>query len=444
MKLTREQVLRGAFHIAILGLIGYLVLGFIPSSTATVAVDEQTYRITGPYIHENLAIYLIHSDRQDERTYITLDEGLKSGVVKVTEKKTAQVNELTIENTGDDHLFLQEGDRVKGGQQDRTIYTSLVVPPHSGPMPLPAFCVEPRRWVAGEQGMKFGSTANPAVCPKEVRLAAKVQKDQGQVWQAVAQQKQVCLDNGLAGNTNSSLNESLDAPKVKRIAEEFARALDGVIADHPDAVGVAIAINGKMEEVNFYPNRAVLGKQFPRLVKSYSLTATLKQKDAAKAPTLSALDVGRFVWTSEQQAKKAEAAANELAALPRRTNGNNAPAANRPQQMATQQVTSQFQQVVGSQFVPQQQAVDQVLVQNNIAANVNPSNDAGQQILRNINICSQVQVQRASEVRATAPNVRRIEVVNTDNRMEVVEQAAVVNCKTEYHGKLVHRQYLAK
>jgi len=42
---------------------------------------------------------------------------------------TGDVNELLIENTGDIDLFIQAGDIVKGGKQDRTIGTDFVVPP---------------------------------------------------------------------------------------------------------------------------------------------------------------------------------------------------------------------------------------------------------------------------------------------------------------------------
>jgi len=113
-----------------------------PAATATLTMDDVTYRVTGPHNHENLSIYLLHSDKQDQREFITLDEGLKSGEVKVTEKGNEQVNELLLENKSPKYLFVHEGDRVRGGKQDRTIFSSFVIAPNTGPQALPSFCIE--------------------------------------------------------------------------------------------------------------------------------------------------------------------------------------------------------------------------------------------------------------------------------------------------------------
>ncbi len=118
----------------------------VPSNSAAVDADGGPLEVTGPYAHENLSVFLIHSPNQDEREFITLDQGLKEGCVKVSEKKQQEVGELQIENQSEYPLFLQEGDRLQGGKQDRIIIASLVVPPKSGQMPVPAFCIEQSRW----------------------------------------------------------------------------------------------------------------------------------------------------------------------------------------------------------------------------------------------------------------------------------------------------------
>ncbi|MFA7233743.1 MAG: DUF6569 family protein [Terrimicrobiaceae bacterium] len=60
--------------------------------------------------------------------------------------ETGDVNELLIENPGDHDLFIQAGDIVKGGRQDRTRGVDLIVPAKSGKGPIPVFCVESARW----------------------------------------------------------------------------------------------------------------------------------------------------------------------------------------------------------------------------------------------------------------------------------------------------------
>src|SRR5260370_479335 len=83
--------------------------------------SELATRLSGPYTHESLTVFLLHGKDQDQRDYLTLDQGLDKKLVVVSEKKNERVNELVIENKSDRYLFLQEGDRLQGGKQDRII-----------------------------------------------------------------------------------------------------------------------------------------------------------------------------------------------------------------------------------------------------------------------------------------------------------------------------------
>src|SRR5262245_50962297 len=61
------------------------------SASATLEFNGELLPISGPYSHENLTVFLIHAGNQDERDFITLDEGLKQNLVAVTEKEQEQV-----------------------------------------------------------------------------------------------------------------------------------------------------------------------------------------------------------------------------------------------------------------------------------------------------------------------------------------------------------------
>src|SRR5262249_35167472 len=129
----------------------------IVAGTAAAAPDV---RVSGPVIHENLAVYFIHGPSQPGPAPLTLDEGLRNGNVLVRE--TSNVNSLEIENLGDKPVFVQAGDIVKGGKQDRTLTVSLLLPPKSGAIPIASFCVEHGRWSprAAENAAKFNSSAS--------------------------------------------------------------------------------------------------------------------------------------------------------------------------------------------------------------------------------------------------------------------------------------------
>jgi hypothetical protein len=274
-----------------------------PAAVAGVSATVEAARISGPYLHKNLAVFFIRSDTQDPRDFLTLDEGLASGKVHVTEQAREQVGQLTIDNQADQPLYLQEGERLQGGNQDRTIIASLVVPPHSGPTALPAACIEQGRWTAGANGTTFGFTASPALAPKGVR-AAKIDGSQQAVWTSVAAQKVTLAAQVHARFGNTSLNEAYDAPQVQEVSDDYAAGLRDALDKHPDAVGVVVVVNGRFEEANVYPNHKVLARLYPRLIQSYAVQAVLlRDQDKGTLPTLD--EIARVM--QEQTEKPADA-----------------------------------------------------------------------------------------------------------------------------------------
>src|SRR5262249_42530329 len=151
------------------------------------------------------------------------------------------------------------------------------------------------------KGAYFSGVSNVALAPKAVRAAAKVNADQGEVWENVRREKVKANVAFYAEINNSSLNETLEAPKVKKASDEFAAALESAVAGHPTAVGVAIAVNGKLEEFNVYPNHRLLTKLYPRLIRSYALQAILESDKAKDAPALSGGDVVKFMTEGKEK-----------------------------------------------------------------------------------------------------------------------------------------------
>jgi hypothetical protein len=301
----------GSIAVAATVLLALGVFFVLPGkkASAEVEVDGTAYRIRGPFTHQDLTVFLLCSNRQDGDDFLTLDEGLKEGLVSITEQEQERVGALWIENRSGRPLYLQEGERLIGGKQDRTIISSLVIPPQSGKTSVPTFCVEHSRWVEGVKGRAFGFSLNPALAPKGVRGAAKVEGSQDRVWGCVAAQKVSAHKKLLCPNTNSSVNEMLDAPQVQTISEEYATALGGVLdqAENRDAVGMAIVFNGQIEEVNLYPNRALFRKLFPRLIRAYAVQAALLKDQVQDAGSVTDTDVVRFLQARDARSQKENA-----------------------------------------------------------------------------------------------------------------------------------------
>jgi len=165
------------------------------------------YRISGPYTHKNLTVFLVHGkDLLHGRNFLTLQEALAQKKVRVYETK--DVNELAIRNFSDQDVYVQAGDIVRGGEQDRMISIDFIVPPRSGRMPIAAFCVESGRWSKrGEEQAAYFSSSENFAATKELKLAAKRANSQEAVWEnvSVAQEK---LSRNVAGITAKALRLS--------------------------------------------------------------------------------------------------------------------------------------------------------------------------------------------------------------------------------------------
>src|SRR5258708_5364474 len=107
--------------------------------------EASDYELSGPYTHRNLTVFLIYgANKINAKNFLTLQEALAQKKVVVFETKS--VNELAIQNLSNQEVYVQSGDIVMGGQQHRMLAVDLIVPPHSGKIPIAAFWVESCRW----------------------------------------------------------------------------------------------------------------------------------------------------------------------------------------------------------------------------------------------------------------------------------------------------------
>jgi hypothetical protein len=252
------------------------------SSYAQLSAPSGNLKIFGPFVHDHLALYVVEDpSAKSAGDFVTLAEGLASGDVKVSEKASAQVRELQIENSSSKPCFVQAGDVVKGGQQDRTIARDFVIPPHSPPSPLASFCVEQSRWHGKRQ---FESSTQNAY-GKGLKLAVQQQKDQGAVWEQVAGNKKRLGDNnGLAAPTSTSLNEELDNSKIQERLQAFRDSLSKILEGRSQAVGLIAAVNGRFTSADVYADPGLFRKLFPRLLESASLEALSLKSEGKPAP----------------------------------------------------------------------------------------------------------------------------------------------------------------
>ena len=265
-------VLLGAFF-----LTGNLVAQNSSSDKAGALPDPAVQKITGPYTHENLSIFLLHGDNYlTGKHFLTLEEALAQKKVAVYE--TGVVNELLVENLSDEEIFIQSGDIVKGGKQDRTLSYDLIIPPKSGKIKITSFCVEHGRWSGrGKETTGEFNSSEQRLAGKQLKIAAVYANDQSEVWRNVT-----AVQDRLSRNLNTTVNStqsvsslplSLENQKVKETVADYVRALSPIVDGKRDVIGFAFAINGAVNSADVYASHALFLKMWPKLLKSSAVEA---------------------------------------------------------------------------------------------------------------------------------------------------------------------------
>jgi len=257
-----------------------------------------SYKVLAPISRGNLTIFPVVTDRtHDTRDFLTLDEGVRSGEVVVSEAGSvrplirgreryipsdgAEVNRLVLVNNSDRPLILLAGEIVTGGKQDRVVGKDRIVPPKSDPIDLAVFCVEPGRWVAAKPD--FGSFHSQMAQPS-VRRSAMADQDQQKVWSEVhSTQQSLAVEAspaaaGAIGGTSSYAGVMAN-DEVKRRVDAVAVPIEqsylGLMRElrERNAVGVVVAVNGRMIWADLFASTALLEKYWPKLIRSYAAEA---------------------------------------------------------------------------------------------------------------------------------------------------------------------------
>ncbi len=303
--MQRREFLSAAIPAAPL-TIGAIALGSMPWTAALAAGKD--YRLSGPHTHGNLAIYLIHRDGLNGGPVpLTLAEALEQGRIKVIE--TGDVGRLAVRNLGRRDVFIQAGDIVKGGKQDRVLTISMIVPPKSDLLPIDAFCVERDRWArrGAEKATEFSSSTH-RLPSKAIRFAtmsratdrgASRSGGQMRVWESVRRTQQrlgVTMERRVADSRSpTSLQLSLENKALGAALAGYEKALGRLLEKHPDAVGYLFAINGRINSGDEFGSTGLFRKLWPRQLKA-AATEALAETGAApqgKPPKLA--QIGAFL-----------------------------------------------------------------------------------------------------------------------------------------------------
>jgi hypothetical protein len=248
-------------------------------------MHKSSFHFTDPIQYENLTIQFLLGPSVPP-DYLTLAEGCRLNLVEILE--TGVVGRLSVHNRSPKKpLFIQIGELLKGGLQDRTIATDLVLDPGEQYDGLSVYCVEQARWSKRheEDHKKFVSTQD-FVATKPLRSSLEQREDQGAVWAAVAFAKhRMSLQMpGYLGSqvSPSSLQLDLEDPALQKNVQQWFRAISGQVRPDTKTVGVAITINDRLEKIEWYGHTRLFLRLWGGLLRAAILEALLERNRPGK------------------------------------------------------------------------------------------------------------------------------------------------------------------
>ena len=308
-------------------IVGVCALMLIIFGTLGVVNAQNGYKISAPHTYKNLTIFLLHGkDESSGKNVLTLQEAMERKLVFVYE--TSEVNELEVENRSKQFdVFIQSGDIVKGGKQDRVLAVSIIIPAGSGRVKIEAFCVESGRWTKrGEEDSAKFTSSNDRIVTKELKIAANGARSQQQVWSQVSE-AQARLGKNVggsvaSGDSSSSLQLSLENKKVVATVDEYIKSLGNIVDGKSDVIGYAFAINGKINSADVYVSNALFKKVWMKMLKASATEAVSESRSVRLADPVKA-DAVRSMIDDAEKARPKEQSVGSGARLVTREDKDN-------------------------------------------------------------------------------------------------------------------------
>jgi hypothetical protein len=314
-----STIIRRFLGITTLGSIAFV--GSVPGSSSNVPPphSEGGWRLLDAVTYENISVFpVVASSQQDTSAFLTLDEGLSSGEVIVSEQGAAglartrdlrrrptpdysgapAVNQLVLVNRSKRPLLLLAGELVSGGKQDRIIAKDRIVAPGAEPLPLDVFCVEHGRWSSGSQFAASKTIVHPSV-----REQAALKQDQNDVWNAVRAGSTASVP-GSSGHrptaapprvSSSEIADTIasaaptqsyakiyEGSRVGASVEEFGAQLQKRFAKSTSGlkgervVGVVVAYGGEVAWSDIFASGGLFDHYWPKLLRSYAVEAVAR------------------------------------------------------------------------------------------------------------------------------------------------------------------------
>ncbi|KAJ6252492.1 hypothetical protein M0813_14170 [Anaeramoeba flamelloides] len=280
-----------------------LILLFRYSLSSTI--DYEQSKFTGPHQMKNLQYYLVYGQKNEDKEdpkIMVLTEAVDKGLILISE--IGSVNYVEIENLSDHYsIYIQSGDIIKGGKQDRTILNDHYITPKSGKVKIKCFCVESGRYAKrGKESKKYFTSSQDLVNNNEIMISLRIDQDQHAVWEGVnkvqSELNNVFKSNLKAEESETSLLLTLENTKLNDLTEEYISSyqekndnteetINTVKLDDQNIIGIIFVVDNKVISADIYGSPLVFKKMYRKVLKSAIKQAiTLQKQDVDQAEEL--------------------------------------------------------------------------------------------------------------------------------------------------------------
>ena len=215
-----------------------------------------------PYRCRGLVVFpLALAEVRDRSDYLCLDEAIRRGELEITEYGRGVVSKLLVENFSGAYVFLLGGEILSGGKQNRILREDVLLPPRSGRVVVPVYCIEQDRWTAPRGAFApEGSIPHSALRKKAARGSA-----QEEVWREAAKKARE-LD---AGSRTKDYGEIYRKAEVRKGLESYRRAIRRIRL--PRTVGMVVARGTRILGCDAFCNPGLFSKLGEKIIDSYAL-----------------------------------------------------------------------------------------------------------------------------------------------------------------------------
>lgn len=195
--------------------------------------------------------------------------------IQITEQGSAEVPTITVTNPGTRPTLLVEGETVTGGQQNRVLNVSVLVP-GGATINVPVSCVEAGRWEGGRSQFQRGRTFAPrrvrrvktATVNESIRLDDSKFSDQGAVWGTIDYE----LDRlNIHSDTRALHASEILIEADVRLGEAVQQLIE--VGPLPGQCGIVIGHGKRIVSVEVFATPELLAANWEALVRAAVLDA---------------------------------------------------------------------------------------------------------------------------------------------------------------------------